>query len=173
MSISDREWADVAAMLETFPGDFQPRHARVYRHLLKGLSYEQIVGAIRRHVRQGERWRPSPGEIVALAGAAVVLPPFGMVRETLIAACRTTGVRLAREGQVTDALCAEIESSVAQQFVIAVGGSRIRRVALYVGDADAERAWESLERDYKGLAEILHRAAFQIQAGQPVGELEG
>ena len=91
------EWKACAIALESFPGDFPPRAAEAYRLLLEGLSYDEVMTGIQRYVRTGERWRPSPGEIVALAGRAVALPPFGVIREALTLACRSTPVRLARE----------------------------------------------------------------------------
>ena len=135
------------------------RQARIYRDLLDGLSHDEVMGAIRRHVRQGERWRPSPGEIVALAGRAVALPPFGPVREALIQACRTGPVRLAR-GNVTEPICLMLDHPLAEAFVRAVGGERIRRAALYVSDETAERMWQALARDYEGMRGSLADAAF-------------
>ena len=44
---------------------------------------------------------------------------------------------------------------LAEQFVRAVGGERVRRVALYVPEEQVERAWESLARDYGSLGAYL------------------
>ena len=82
-AMTDSDWAVCAATLEAWPGDFPPRSAEAYRRMLEGLTVEETLEALRRYTRQGQRWRPSPGEIVALAGRAVSLPPFGALRQAL------------------------------------------------------------------------------------------
>lgn len=155
----DREWAACATALEAFPGEFPPRSADAYRQMLEGLTQAEVLESIRRHVRKGIRWRPAPGEIMALAGHTVGLPPFGPVREVLTRACRSNAVRLARS-DVTAAICGRVQSPVIVPFVQAVGGERIRRVVLYTEESMIERAWQSLERDYTSLETALMDAAF-------------
>jgi hypothetical protein len=158
--VTNAEWAVCATALESFPGDFPPRSADAYRHLLDGLTQTEVLEAIRRHVRLANRWRPSPGEIMGLSGRSVGLPPFGPVREALTLACRTNAVRLART-DVTGAICARVEPVVAA-FVSAVGGERIRRVVLYTEESWVERGWQALERDYTGLENSLLDSAFSM-----------
>jgi len=159
--ISDSEWVTIAVMLEAFPGDFPPRAAKAYRLMLEGaLTGEECIEGIRRYVARGERWRPGPGEIVALAGRAVALPAFGAVREELTRACRTRDVRLARTPfTVGAALMAEVPEGVVSEFVALVGGERIRRTVLYLPDDAAERAWSALQGDYEKLQpKLIDRA---------------
>jgi hypothetical protein len=157
--VTDREWAACATALEAFPGDFPPRSANAYRWLLDGLTGDEVMEAIRTYVRRGERWRPGPGEIVALAGRAAALPPFGAVRQALTLACQSTAVRLSR-GDVTGAIRDQLSEPFSVAFTEAVGGERIRRLVLYTADEYVERAWDSLARDYQGLAASLTRRAF-------------
>lgn len=158
--MTDRDWAVCATALEAFPGDFPARSANAYRWLLDGLTGDEVMEAIRVYVRRGERWRPGPGEIVALAGRAATLPPFGVVRRALTLACQTTPVRLSRAG-VTETICGELSDPIAIAFVQAVGGERIRRLALYEADEYVERGWDQLSRDYQGLAVNLTTRAFE------------
>ena len=157
------EWKACAIALESFPGEFPARSAEAYRQLLEGLSYEEVMGAIQRHVRTGSKWRPSPGEIVALADRAVALPPFGAVREQLTRACLSTPVRLTRT-RVGEAICEALgdDNPLLSAFVITVGGERIRRVVLYTSDDAVERAWDQLRKDYEGLAPSLIHSAFAM-----------
>lgn len=153
--MDDREWAAIAVMLEAFPGDFPPRAAKAYRVMLEHLTGEECARGIRRYVAKGERWRPGPGEIVALAGRAVALPAFGAVREELSRVCRMTAVRLARTPHtVTSTIISETEGVVAE-FVALVGGERIRRAVLYLPDVQAEIAWKALAEDYGRLEPTL------------------
>ena len=153
----DRDWAPVAVLLESFPGDFPPRAAQAYRAMLEGtLTAEECLLGLKRYVATGERWRPGPGEIVALAGRAVTLPPFGAVREELGRVARSTPVRLARTPHsVTAAFLAGVPEGVVAEYVTLVGGERIRRAALYLSDDLAERTWQGLERDYEKLTPTL------------------
>ena len=50
---------------------------------------------------------------------------------------------------------------IAIAFVQAVGGERIRRLALYEADEYVERGWDQLSRDYQGLAVNLTTRAFE------------
>ena len=170
----DADWAECAVALEVFPGEFKPRTAESYRRLLDGLSKDEVLGAVRAYVRKGEKFRPTPGEIVALAGRAVALPPFGVLRQALTLACQRTPVRLARH-DVSNVLCRQLEGQpLAQAFVTAVGGERIRRVVLYTPETDIERAWDALGRDYRGLEPLLIDTQFTVlEAGAERRELTG
>ena len=166
----DRDWAECAVALEAFPGDFPPRQANAYRYLLVGLTRTEVMEAIRAHTRKGERWRPSPGEIVALAGRAATLPPFGLVRKVLTYACESSAVKLARVN-VEDAIVGQIQEPISQAFVHAIGGERIRDLVLYT-DRASNREWETLRRDYEGMGKLLTDTAFaKLQASPDRAEL--
>ena len=148
---------------EAFPGEFPPRAANAYRQMLEGtLTAEECLEGLRRYVATGERWRPGPGEIVALAGRATALPPFGAVREALSRSCRSVPVRLARTSHsITAAMVQELGEGVLAEFVCVVGGERVRRTVLYLSDEAAERSWKALQDDYEKLQPTLIDRALQ------------
>lgn len=66
--MTDDEWATFAMLLDKgfkWREQFGPAHEFTYRTLLDGYSGEQISGALRALTARGQKFGPTPGEIIA------------------------------------------------------------------------------------------------------------
>lgn len=65
MTWTDQTWAQFCALLDDgWPGDLTPDQANAYRVLLDLADPAEVVGALRRLLYQGHRFRPSAAELL-------------------------------------------------------------------------------------------------------------
>jgi hypothetical protein len=164
----DQTWAMFCALMHRgWPGAFTEEDALAYRVLLDGVDPAEAVGALRRLLHRGARFRPSAAELLGELHADPTRPTFAEAYQLIfgprgVLRARIVGGRWDNEADRRAAHRQAIEERAAGvhplvgAFVMRQGIDRLRTLPLedpQWGEKhrrDLERAWEQHVEAFDG-----------------------